>query len=94
MKSIYELGYKITVYAMDNWKFGASPDEFGESISYNIHLLYALKNNELLSTEDWGNSHPIMQLYEDAINGGSDALELILEIDKICNSNIMSLYGG
>ena len=53
MNKIYELGYKIAVHAMNNWKFGASPDEFGESISYNIHLLNALKNGEMLSTEDW-----------------------------------------
>lgn len=92
MNKIYELGYKIAVHAMDNWKFGASPDEFGESISYNIHLLNALKNGEMLSTEDWGDNHPIIQLHEDAVNGDSDALQLILEINDACGCDIMALY--
>lgn len=87
MKKIYEIAYKITKYSIENWKFRPSPEEFGESIVYNINLLYALKNNTINDTE----LRTIVELYNDSIIGDSDASNLILEIDNICNCNIENI---
>lgn len=87
MEKIYEIAYKILKYSIENWKFRPSPEEFGESIVFNINLLYGLKNNLI----NYAELKTIKEIYNDSTIGNSDASNLILEIDTVCNCNIENI---
>lgn len=87
MEKIYEIAYKILKYSIENWKFRPSPEEFGESIVFNINLLYSLKNNLI----NYAELKTIKEIYNDSTIGNSDASNLILEIDTVCNCNIENI---